>query len=161
MSPDKAKRDHAVQVCTLMPRSTVISRMSPWCIHVWRNSKGQWEWRQWGHSIIVSSGTANSRFLLTAKRKMPLVNSGSRHGGTEFSSAEVTASLQSTWPPRRILPASAAANRTHRSLNNGERSAGRAMQSPATRGFPGECGSGGNCSSSDVRQFAVAAQPPR
>ena len=79
-----------------------------------------------GHGIIVSSGTANSRFLLTAKRKMPLVNSGSRHGGTEFSSAEVTASPQSTWPPRRILPASAAANRTHRSLNNGEHSARRA-----------------------------------
>ena len=57
---------------------------------------GPMEEGQWGHSIIESSGTANASFLLTAKRKMRLVNSGSRHGGTEFSSAEVTASPQST-----------------------------------------------------------------
>ena len=55
-----------------------------------------------GHTIIVSSGMGNSSFLLSAKRKESLVNSVLWHGstgGTEFSCAEVTASLQSTSPP--------------------------------------------------------------
>ena len=72
--------------------------------------------KQRGHTMIVSSGMENSRFLLTAKRKEPLVNSVLRHGstgGTEFSCAEVTGSLQSTSPQQRSPCASAAANRTH------------------------------------------------
>ncbi len=46
--------------------------------------------------MMVSSGMGNSSFLLTARRKEPLVNSVLRHGGMEFSCAEVTVSLQST-----------------------------------------------------------------
>ena len=48
--------------------------------------------QQRGNSIIVSSGIANPSFRLTAKWKMPVVPSVSRHGGAEFSCAEVTAS---------------------------------------------------------------------
>jgi hypothetical protein len=39
----------------------------------------------WGHTIILSSNTEKSRFLMAALWKMPIVNSWTRTGDTEFS----------------------------------------------------------------------------
>ncbi len=90
------------------------------------------------------------------------------HAAPGLSGAESTASLVAPigmaktrhGQERRILMAGAAANRTHISLNNVEHSAGRAKLLTASHGFPSECGSGDNCLSSDVLQFAEADLPP-
>ncbi|RLT10188.1 MAG: hypothetical protein DWI22_04090 [Planctomycetota bacterium] len=78
----------------------------------------------------------------------------------ELSDSETTSSLLSARPKPRISMAGAA-NLTHGSVNNGEHLTGRVKLLTASRGFLSGYGTGANCPSNDVRQFAEADRPPR
>ena len=130
---------------------------------------------QRGHRMFVSNGTNNAGFLLTATRNEQRVNSVLRHGrhgiflcrGDRFASIEMAAesnsACQRSSEPHSMKPEqrSTLGSLGYRQFRPGSDRRQQATPSPATHGFPGECGSSANCLSNDVRRFAEAARQLR